>query len=261
MLIEINWLLIGLLAAAFGAGLVDAIAGGGGLIQVPALFAAFPGEAPATIFGTNKGSSIFGTANAAWRYLRQIAMPWRVALPTAAAAFVFSFVGAATVAWLPKDVVRPLILVLLIAVASYSALRRDFGAVPDAMPVHSLPLALLVGAVLGFYDGFFGPGTGSFLVFAFVRWFGMDFLRASAAAKIVNGSTNLAALAYFGPAGSVLWPIALAMACFNVAGAYVGTHLAIRRGSTFVKWVFLVATVLLIAKFGYDTLLSLTNII
>lgn len=253
-MIDINWILLGLLVAAFGAGLVDAVAGGGGLIQVPALFAAYPAEAPATVFGTNKGSSIFGTANAAWRYMRRLAMPWGVALPAAGAAFLFSFVGAATVAWLPKDVVRPVILVLLVCVALYTACRRGFGEAGGRAPTHALPKALAVGAVLGFYDGFFGPGTGSFLVFAFVRWFGMDFLRATAAAKIVNGSTNLAALAYFGPAGHVIWGTALAMAVFNIAGAHVGAHLAIRRGSGFVRWVFLGATALLIAKFGYDTL-------
>ena len=249
----ISWELAALLVAAFGAGLVDAVAGGGGLIQVPALFSVLPMEAPATIFGTNKGSSVFGTANAAWRYARRIALPWRIALPAAGAAFVFSFAGAATVAWLPKEVVRPLILALLVAVAVYTALRRDFGVAPAAVLRDSLVPALLVGAILGFYDGFFGPGTGSFLIFAFVRWFGLDFLRASAAAKIVNGSTNLAALAYFVPSGHVLWGLALSMVVFNIAGAQVGAHLAIRRGSGFVRGVFLFATALLIVKFAYDT--------
>ena len=252
-----GWEFAALLAAAFGAGLVDAVAGGGGLIQVPALFAALPLEAPATIFGTNKGSSVFGTANAAWRYARRIVLPWRIALPAAAAAFVFSFAGAATVAWLPKDVVRPMILVLLVAVAVYTAWHRDFGVAPAAAPRRGLLPVLAVGAVLGFYDGFFGPGTGSFLIFAFVRWFGLDFLRASAAAKIVNGSTNLAALAYFVPSGHILWSLALSMALFNVAGAQVGAHLAIRRGSGFVRGVFLFATALLIAKFGYDVFSTL----
>ena len=242
-----------LLLAAFGAGLVDAVAGGGGLIQVPALFSALPAEAPATIFGTNKGSSVFGTAYAATRYAKRIALPWRIALPAAAAAFLFSFAGAATVTWLPREVLRPLILVLLVAVAVYTALHRDFGIVPAAAPARGLVPVLLVGAVLGFYDGFFGPGTGSFLIFAFVRWFGLDFLRASGAAKIVNGSTNLAALAWFAPSGHVLWSLALAMALFNVAGARVGARLALKRGSGFVRGVFLVATAVLIAKFGHDT--------
>lgn len=255
-----GWELAGLLAAAFGAGLIDAVAGGGGLIQVPVLFSALPVEAPATVFGTNKGSSVFGTAYAAWRYARRIEMPWRIALPASAAAVVCSFVGAATVAWLPREVVRPLILVLLVGVAVYTALRRDFGIAPGAGKSRGMVAVVVVGAVLGFYDGFFGPGMGSFLIFAFVRWFGQDFLRASAAAKIVNGSTNLAALAYFAPSGHVLWGIALSMAVFNIAGALLGARLAIRRGSGFVRGFFLLATALLIVKFGHDTIATMVKL-
>ena len=255
-----GWELAVLLVAAFGAGLVDAVAGGGGLIQVPALFSALPLEAPATVFGTNKGSSVFGTAYAAWRYARRVDLPWRIALPAAAAALMCSFVGAATVAWLPKDVVRPVILLLLVAVAVYTALHRDFGIASANVPQRGILSVLAVGAVLGFYDGFFGPGMGSFLIFAFVRWFGLDFLRASAAAKIVNGSTNLAALAYFVPTGHVLWGIALSMALFNIGGALVGARLAIRRGSTFVRGFFLLATMLLIVKFGHDTIATMVKL-
>lgn len=258
-MIELSPEFLMLLVAAFGAGLVDAVAGGGGLIQVPALFSVLPGELPATIFGTNKGSSVFGTANAAWRYARRLALPWEIALPAAAAAFLTSFAGAATVAWLPKEVVRPVVLLLMVAVVVYTVLQRDFGKLPVVPARRGLGAKLLVGAVLGFYDGFFGPGMGSFLIFAFVRWFGLDFLRASAAAKIVNGSTNLAALAYFVPHGHVLWPLALSMALFNVAGAQVGAHLAVKRGSGFVRGMFLLVTLLLIAKFGYDTYLAMVK--
>jgi uncharacterized protein len=243
--------------AALLAGFVDAVAGGGGLVQVPALFTALPTETPATIFGTNKISSIFGTANAAWRYARRIALPWHIALPTSAAAFVFSFVGAATVAWLPKEVVRPLVLVLMVVVVVYTLLTPDFGALQGrALPSGRVrPYALLVGAALGFYDGFFGPGAGSLMIFAFVGLFGLDFLRASSAAKIVNLTTNAAALAFFVPTGHVLWVTALTMALFNIAGALIGTRLALNHGSGFVRWVFLAVTTVLIGKFGYDTLL------
>ena len=123
---------------ALVAGFIDAVAGGGGLVQVPALFAALPGEAPATLFGTNKGSSIFGTANAAWRYARRVGLPWDVALPAAAAAFVFSFVGAAVVAWLPRDLVRPMVLVLLLAAVVYTLLKPDFGQVAGRRPKSGL---------------------------------------------------------------------------------------------------------------------------
>jgi hypothetical protein len=244
--------------AALLAGFIDAVAGGGGLVQVPALFAAMPAEMPATIFGTNKGSSIFGTGNAAWRYARCVVMPWRIALPAAAAAFVFSFIGAATVAWLPKEVVRPLVLALMVAVVIYTLIKPDFGQY-RGRPVAAervRPYALAVGAALGFYDGFFGPGAGSFMIFAFVGLFGLDFLHASAAAKIVNLTTNAAALCYFVPSGNVLWLTALTMAVFNIVGALVGTRLALRHGSGFVRWVFLAVTAVLIGKFGYDTLFA-----
>ncbi|HJW26740.1 MAG TPA: TSUP family transporter [Rhodocyclaceae bacterium] len=244
-----------LLPAAFLAGWVDSVVGGGGLIQIPALFAAHPGAAPATLFGTNKCASVVGTANAAWRYARRVTMPWRTILPAALAAFVCSYGGAAAVAWLPREALRPLILVLLVAAAAYTLARKDFGAVHR--PAHSghreLAFASLLGAVIGFYDGFFGPGTGSFLIFLFVRWFGFDFLHASAAAKVVNMSTNLAAMAFFLPNGYWLPGLAVAMAACNVAGSMVGTRLALKHGSGFVRQVFLLVVALLIARFAFDT--------
>jgi hypothetical protein len=244
-----------LLCAALFAGFVDAVAGGGGLIQVPTLLVALPTESPATVFGTNKLSSIFGTGNAALRYARRIALPWSVALPAAAAAFVCSFVGAAAVAWLPKDVVRPLVLLLLVLVLVYTVLRPKFGTVTGERlgRKNERRLAMLVGAVLGFYDGFFGPGAGSFMIFAFVRWFGLDFLHASSAAKVVNFATNAAALAYFVPSGHVLWGIGLAMAVFNIGGALLGARLALRHGSGFVRGTFMVVASLLICRLVYDT--------
>jgi uncharacterized protein len=244
--------------AALLAGFIDAVAGGGGLIQVPALLAALPSETPATIFGTNKVSSVFGTSNAAWRYVRRIALPWEIALPTAVSAFLFSFVGAATVAWLPKDIVRPMVLILMVVVVIYTMVRPDFGRLSSRTVARERvgPIALAVGAALGFYDGFFGPGAGSFMIFAFIGLFGLDFLHASAAAKFVNLSTNAAALVFFIPTGHVLWTVGLTMAVFNVIGAAVGARLALRHGSGFVRWVFLVVSVALTIKFGYDTVFN-----
>ena len=255
----IEWLDAGWLAlilAAFLAGAIDAVVGGGGLIQIPALFAALPGESAATLFGTNKCASVVGTANATWRYARQVKMPWRTILPAALAAFAFSYLGAAAVAWLPKDAVRPLILLLLILAAVYTLMRKDFGQLHR--PAHSgrreLAYALLLGGVIGFYDGFFGPGTGSFLIFLFVRFFGFDFLHASASAKVVNVATNLAALAYFVPNGYVLALLAGLMALANVSGSMAGTALALKHGSAFVRRVFLIVVGVLIVKFAWDTL-------
>ena len=247
--------LIMLLAAALFAGFVDAVAGGGGLIQVPTLLMALPAESPATVFGTNKLASIFGTGNAALRYARRISLPWSIALPAAAAAVVFSFAGAMAVTWLPKDVVRPLVLGLLVLVLAYTVIKPGFGVVSGSRltPLVERRWALWVGAGLGFYDGFFGPGAGSFMIFAFVRLFRLDFLHASSAAKVVNFATNAAALAYFAPTGHVLWAVGLAMAVFNIAGALLGARLALRHGSGFVRGVFIVVASVLIVRLGYDT--------
>lgn len=247
--------LLALVLAAFLAGAIDAVVGGGGLIQIPALFAIHPGESAATLFGTNKCASVVGTANATWRYALRVKMPWRTILPAAVAAFAFSYLGAAAVAWLPKEAIRPLILLLLILAAVYTLKRKDFGQVHR--PAHAghreLIYAVLLGGVIGFYDGFFGPGTGSFLIFLFVRFFGFDFLHASAGAKVVNVATNLAALAYFVPNGYVLPVLALTMAVANVSGSMAGTWLALKHGSGFVRQVFLVVVGALIVKFAWDT--------
>lgn len=247
--------LLALILAAFLAGGIDAVVGGGGLIQIPALFAVYPHQSPATLFGTNKCASVVGTANATWRYARQVRMPWRTILPAAVAAFVFSYAGAAAVAWLPKDAVRPLILILLVLAAIYTLKRKNFGQIHR--PAHAghreLLYAVLLGGVIGFYDGFFGPGTGSFLIFLFVRFFGFDFLHASAGAKVVNVATNLAALAYFVPNGYILPVLAAIMAAANVSGSLAGTWLALRHGSLFVRKVFLVVVGVLIVKFAWDT--------
>ena len=240
--------LLALIGAAFVAGGIDAVVGGGGLIQIPALFAVHPDAAQATLFGTNKCAT--------WRYARRVVMPWRTILPAAGAAFALSYAGAAAVAWLPRDAVRPLILVLLVLAAVYTLKRKDFGQVHR--PVHAgrreLLYAVLLGGVIGFYDGFFGPGTGSFLIFLCVRFFGFDFLHASASAKLVNVATNLAALAYFLPNGYVLPLLAAAMAVASVAGSLAGTRLALRHGSGFVRRVFLLVVAVMIVRFAWDTL-------
>ena len=252
----IDFSLLAVLAlASLFAGFIDSVVGGGGLIQIPALFTILPREIPATLFGTNKISSVFGTANAAWRYARRVTMPWGTILPAALAAFACSYLGAMAVAWLPRDMLRPMILVMLVGSAAYTFWRKDFGSIHRPQPpgVKELVYALIVGGVLGFYDGFFGPGTGSFLIFLFIRFFGFDFLHASAASKVVNVATNLAAIAYFVPNGFFLPVAAVIMAVANVGGSFIGTHLALRHGSGFVRQVFLIVVCALIVKFAWDT--------
>lgn len=247
-----------LCGAALLAGLVDAVVGGGGLIQVPALFSVMPNVAPATLLGTNKLAGIFGTSAAAVNYARRVRLAWNTAVPAALAAFVFSFLGAFAVTHIPADFMRKLLPLVLLAVAMYTFKRKNFGSVHA--PVHGgtkeKAIAVCVGSCIGFYDGFFGPGTGSFLVFLFVRVFGFDFLAASAAAKVVNVACNLSALWWFGFSGHVLWQLGLMMAACNVVGSLLGTRLAMKHGSVFVRKLFLIVVSVLILKTGYEAFLK-----
>nr|WP_211364143.1 TSUP family transporter [Propionivibrio limicola] len=245
-----------LTVASLFAGFVDSVVGGGGLIQIPAIFSVLPKEMPATLFGTNKIASVVGTANAAVRFARRVRMPWGTTLPAAVAAFGCSYLGAIAVAWLPRDMLRPMILVLLVGAAAYTFWRKDFGAIhrPQHAGRREFFYALAVGGVIGFYDGFFGPGTGSFLIFLFIRFFGFDFLHASAAAKVVNVATNVAAIGYFVPNGYYLPLLAAIMATANICGSFIGTSLALRHGSGFVRKLFLFVVCALIVKFAWDTL-------
>lgn len=246
-------------AMAFVAGLIDSAVGGGGLIQIPALFNALPEVNTATLFGTNKFSSIFGTASAARSFMRRVRLPWALILPAAGCAFVFSFAGAAAVSLIPKEVMKPAVLVLLVGMAIYTLWKKDFGKLhkPAVIGQRERWLAALIGGAIGFYDGIFGPGTGSFLIFLFIRFFGLDFLGASASAKIVNLATNVAALCWFVPAGQVLLAIAAPMAVANVAGAVTGSWLAMRGGSGLIRRLFLGLVCVLIVRMGWDTLQSL----
>lgn len=244
--------------AAFGAGFIDAVVGGGGLIQIPALFAVMPATTPAILLGTNKLAGVWGTGAAAVNFARRVKVQWSTAVPAAMAAFVLAFVGAYTVTKIPPDFLRKLLPFILVAVALYTLKKKDFGSVHA--PAHAgwreRAIAAGIGGSIGFYDGFFGPGTGSFLVFLFVRFFGFDFLAASAVAKVVNVACNLAALLWFGYSGHLLWQIGLMMAVCNVAGSLTGSRLAIRKGSGFVRKIFLLVVSALILKTGYDAFLK-----
>lgn len=252
-MLEIEWLFLVLGVAAFLAGFVDSIVGGGGLIQIPALFSAFPHTAPATLFGTNKIASIVGTSTAALQYARRIRIPWGLALPGALAALMGAWYGAKAVVYLPGDFLRPLVLILLVLVALYTFFKKDFGATEGrGAGKGDLFRVLSIGALIGFYDGFFGPGTGSFLIFLFIRFVGMDFLRASATAKILNVATNFAALSFFATSVELFWKLGLCMAFCNLLGAVLGSRMALKRGTGFVRQVFLLVVSLLIAKMTYD---------
>jgi uncharacterized membrane protein YfcA len=235
---------------AFLAGLVDAIVGGGGLIQLPAMLVLLEGTPVPTILGTGKVASLMGTAAALRRYAGQVPIRWRAVGTAAAVAGVFSFLGARVVSQLPQQLLPPLVLGLLVVIALYTFWRKDFGAIhAPRLPARREPLyGALVGLIIGFYDGFFGPGTGSFLLFAFVGLFGFDFITSSASAKLVNVATNLAALAYFAYTKQILWAVALPMAASNIAGSTLGAHLALRHGTGFVRVLFLVVVSAFIVK-------------
>ena len=241
-----------LLASGF-AGMVDAIVGGGGLILVPALFATFPTAPPATLLGTNKCASVWGTAFATLKYSRRVDMRWRALLPAAVCALVGSFVGAWTVTQIDPAFLRKTLPFILLAVLIYTLARKDLGRAhqPHQNQNRERLIACAIGALIGWYDGFFGPGTGSFFIFLLVRFLGYDFLNASASAKLLNVATNIAAIVLFAMKGHIWWQVGLMMAAANVAGSLVGSHLALKHGTGFVRWVFVIVVGVLIVKTGW----------
>ena len=251
-----EWIVVSL--ASLLAGFVDAIVGGGGLILTPALFAVFPTTHPATLFGTNKSASIWGTAAATWQFSRRVQIRWSTMLPAAAVGFAASFGGAWLVTIIAPDFLRKLLPGILLAVLVYTLAKKDLGQhhTPRLQGRAEVLAACTIGLLIGFYDGFFGPGTGSFLVFLFVRWLGYDFLNASASAKLLNTATNLAALILFTLKGHVWWHFALVLAVANVVGSLLGTRMALKHGTGFVRGVFIVVVSALILKTGYDAFLK-----
>lgn len=247
-------IIISLIIFAFFAGAIDAAVGGGGLIQIPAIMGAMPQLAPATVFGTNKLSSICGTASAAWSYLRKVRLPWPLLIVIGSCAFVTSFAGAACVTLIPTDILRPLVLIMLIVIAVYTLIKKQFGQqhVQFEITKKFLVLAAVGSLLIGFYDGIFGPGTGSFFIFYFIRYLKVDFLHASALSKVANLTTNLAALSFFAPTGHVLFATGLMMAVSNVAGSIVGVKMALKYGSGFIRILFLILVSVLILRLSYQ---------
>ena len=250
-----EWIVVSL--ASLLAGFVDSIVGGGGLILTPALFAVFPTTHPATLFGTNKSASIWGTAAATWQFSRRVQIRWSTMLPAAAVGFAASFGGAWLVTIVAPDFLRKLLPGILLAVLVYTLAKKDLGQhhTPRLQGRAEVLAACTIGLLIGFYDGFFGPGTGSFLVFLFVRWLGYDFLNASASAKLLNTATNLAALILFTLKGHVWWHYAVVLAVANVVGSVLGTRMALKHGTGFVRVVFIFVVSALILKTGYDAFL------
>ena len=255
MLSDISTLtLVFILVAAFSAGFVDAIAGGGGLIQLPALLISFPDREVAEVAGTNKLGSIFGTSAAALNYRRNIKTDPKLLLAMVLPAFIGSGSGSLLATQISTEQLKVAIVVMLVAVFVYTLARPDLGKVEvlKGAAKRQRTVGAVAGLTIGFYDGFIGPGTGTLLMIVLVAALGFAFVGASAIAKVVNVATNLASILVFGISGSIMWVVGLAVGICNLAGGMIGSHVAIRRGSDFVRKFYLVVTFALIVRVLFD---------
>ena len=250
--------LIFLACAALLAGTIDSIVGGGGLVLVPSLFATFPAAPPATLLGTNKFAAIWGTLIASRQYAKRVSLDWPVLLPSAAFALAGSLFGAWAVLQVDPSFLRRLLPVILLGVLVYTLWNKNLGTshTPAYSGAKAIAVVSSIGGVIGFYDGFFGPGAGSFFVFLLVRLMGYDFLNASASAKILNVATNFSALVLFSLKGHVWWHVGLVLGTANIAGSVLGAQLALRYGASFVRRIFIGLVIALVAKTAYDAFLN-----
>lgn len=246
---------LGLLVAATAAGWVDAVVGGGGVLLIPVLLLSFPQFPPATALGTNKIAAVMGTATAAYMYQRRAKLDRSILLPAAALAVPFGALGAISATSFPAQYFRPVIMVLLVSVALFVAFKPNFGVQrTDTLVTRQrrITAILLAGVGIGFYDGLFGPGVGTFLIISFTVLLATQFLESAAMAKVINASSNLGALAVFAWQGNVLWLIGLGMAVGNITGALLGSRTALKRGSGFVRVVLVLVVTAMVIKLGFD---------
>lgn len=243
---------------AFLAGFIDSIVGGGGLVQVPAFFILYPHLSVPNIIGTNRLASAVGTSVAAINYARHIRIPWKTVLFAAAGAIPLSYLGATVQSMISSEVLKPIILVLIVLIGIYTFKKKDFGHEERETPAlkHLGLYSMALGGVLGFYNGMIGPGTGSLLVFGFVRVIGYNFLRASAVSKVVNVIADVSSLVFFIIHKHILFNLALPMMACNVAGSYVGSRMAVLRGNAFIRKVFLVVVAGIVLRFAWDIIRS-----
>jgi uncharacterized membrane protein YfcA len=246
--------LILLCIVAFLAGFTDAIAGGGGLIQTPAALVLLPQYPLATVLGTLKIPSFSGTSIATAQYVRRVRVNWLLIGLMAIIAFAAAFAGSTLLTRVNNSFMKPLLLFMLIVVAIYTFTNRRFGdhTEKDHSFRQQIIYSLLISLVIGFYDGFIGPGAGSFLILSFIGLLGFDFLKASAHAKFVNLATNLGSIAFFTLSGKIIFSIALPMAACNALGGWLGARLAILRGNAFIRIFFLIVVCATIIRFAYD---------
>jgi len=246
--------LVALVLFSFAGGFIDAVVGGGGLIQLPAVLVNLPNYPLTTLFGTNKMAALSGTSVAAYQYSKKVEFNFKLLAVTSIAAAISSYSGAKLLSHIHSNTLKPVILVVLIIIAIYTFFKKDLGSVTTKeLPIkNQMIYGLLLGLVIGFYDGFFGPGTGSFLGLGFVLIIGFDFVKASAYSKLINCVTNIAALVVFIKQGNFLIEIAILMAISNIAGSFIGAKIALKKGNHFIRIIFLVVVVLMIIRYGYD---------
>lgn len=248
------WLLTAL--AGFAAGLIDSIVGGGGLVLTPAMLNLHPGLNILQAIGTQRTSSIMGTSVAAWNYLRKIHIERRILLPACVAAMAASAIGVQFAKRLDPELLKWTVLAICVILAVYTVFRKDLGLKEERRfhPKHESLAALSIGTATGFYNGLIGPGTGTIMVFAFVSFLGLDFLKSSAVSKAANVSADISSWTVLMLSGFVLWVLAVPLIIGNMLGSYIGSHMAIRKGQTFVRAVFLVIVLALIARQAWQLL-------
>lgn len=245
-----------LIPVAFIAGIINAAVGGGGLISMPTFYTTLPHFSPAEIMGVDKFSSVMGHLMSIRQFASRLRLPWRLILPTAVAAMAGAYLGIRLLDFMPSTWMRPIIIVVLAVMVGYTWFRPNFGHQDESlMPTRSdMIKGALLGMSVGFYDGFIGPGTGSFLLFLFIRFFHFDFLRATACAKVVNFGTNAATLVFLLPAGLIHYEIALPLGIAAICGSVVGAKLALKGGNRWIRRLFLLLAITLLVKLSWETL-------
>ena len=243
--------------AAFAAGFVDAIVGGGGLIQTPAALVLLRSYPAVIAISCTKIPSFSGTLFAAIQFLKKVKVNYTLTVVMCVIAFFSSFAGSELLTVVSNEFIKPVLLVILVAVAIYTYTKKDFGQheAKDHPPKKELWLAIAISLLIGFYDGFIGPGAGSFLIMAFISLLGYDFLHASAQAKLVNLATNLGSIVLFTIKGKIIWGVALPMAACNAVGGMLGARMAITKGNKFIRIFFLVVIVATLARFAWEVLM------
>ena len=253
-----TYIIIFLCIASFVAGFIDAIVGGGGLIQTPAALVLLPNQSVASIIGTLKIPGFSGTSIAAYQYVKKVKINWKLFVVMAIVSFSFSYLGSSLLNVMENDFMKPVLFVILILLLIYTYFKKDFGQfqVDKLSKKQTYIYGSIICVFLGFYDGFIGPGTGSLLIMAFIAVLGFDFLKANIYAKLVNLATNIGSITLFVLKGKIIWAVAIPMAICNVTGSWLGARLAISKGNGFIRVFFLIVVGLALLRFGYDVFLK-----